>query len=70
MVDMGANLKELCVRIVPDLDNCTNSDKKDACTYLDLKVKATPENADIKGFLDPNVINSGSCPLTTGQTWG
>jgi site-specific DNA recombinase len=61
MVDMESNLKELCARIVPDLDNCTNSDKKDACTYLDLKVKATPEGADIKGFLDP-------CLLTTGQT--
>jgi len=36
---MEANLKELCGRIVPDLDNCTNSDKKDAYTYLDLKIK-------------------------------
>jgi site-specific DNA recombinase len=62
MVDMESNLKELCARIVPDLDNCTNGDKKDAYTYLDLKVKATPEGADIKGYLDP-------CLLTTGQTW-
>jgi len=68
MVDMEANLKELCARIVPDLDNCTNQDKKDAYTYLDLKVKATPEGADIKGYLDPGVIKYGSCLLTTGQT--
>ena len=61
MVDMESNLKELCARIIPDLDNCTNNDKKDAYTYLDLKVKATHEGADIKGFLDP-------CLLTTGQT--
>ena len=68
MVDMEANLKELCARIVPDLDNCTNNDKKDAYAYLDLKVKATTEGADIKGFLDPSVISTGSCLLTTGQT--
>ena len=61
MVDIESHLKELCARIVPDLDNCTNQDKKDAYTYLDLKVKATPEGADIKGFLDPSL-------LTTGQT--
>jgi hypothetical protein len=61
MKDMESNPKELCARIVKDLDNCTNSDKKDAYTYLDLKVKATPEGADTKGFLDP-------CLLTTGQT--
>ena len=68
MVDMEANLKELCARIVPDLDNCTNQDKKDAYTYLDLKVKATPEGADIKGYLDSSVISDDSCLLTTGQT--
>jgi len=68
LVDMEANLKELCARIVPDLDNCTNQDKKDAYTYLDLKIKATPEGADIKGYLDPGVIKSDSCLLTTGQT--
>ncbi|MBA7591820.1 hypothetical protein ES708_33987 [subsurface metagenome] len=68
LVDMEANLKELCARIVPDLDNCTNQDKKDAYTYLDLKVKTTPEGADIKGYLDPDVIKSDSCLLTTGQT--
>jgi site-specific DNA recombinase len=63
MIDMESNIKELCCRIVPDLDNCSNEDKKDAYKYLDLQVKATCEGADIKGFLDPNV-------LTTGQTWG
>ncbi len=68
MIDMESNLKELCARIVPDLDNCTNSDKKDAYTYLDLEIKATPEGADIKGYLDPSVIKTDSCLLTTGQT--
>ena len=40
MVDMESNLQELCARIAPDIENCTYQDKKDACTYLDLKVKA------------------------------
>jgi len=70
MVDMESNLKELCARIVPDLDNCTNQDKKDAYTYLDLKVKATPEGADIKGYLDSSVVSSDSCLLTIAQTSG
>jgi len=61
VVDMKINLKELCARIAPDLDNCTNDDKKDAYTYLDLHIKATREGADIKGYLDTSV-------LTTGQT--
>ena len=69
MVDMEANLKELCARIIPDIDNCTNQDERDAYTYLDLKVKATPESADIKGYLDPGLIKSDSCLPTTGQTW-
>ena len=68
MVDIEANLKELCTRIVSDLDNCTNQDKKDAYTYLDLRVKATPEGADIKGYLDSSVIKADSYLLTTGQT--
>ncbi len=68
MVDMEANLKELCARIITDLDNCTNQDKKDAYTYLDLKVKAIPESADIKGYLDPSVLSDDSRLLTTGQT--
>jgi len=62
MIDMQASLKELCARVVPDLDNCSNQDKRDAYTYLGLQVKATREGADIKGFLDPSV-------LTTEQTW-
>ena len=70
MIDMEANLKELCARILPDLDNCTNQDKKDAYTYLDLKVKATPEGADIKGYLDSSVLSPDSCLLTTEQTLG
>ena len=62
MGDYEVKLKELCDRIVPDLDNCTNQDKKDAYTYLDLKVTATPEGVDIKGYIQPKL-------LTTGQTW-
>ena len=69
MIDLESNLKELCARIVPDLDNFTNQDKKDAYTYLDLKIKATPEGADIKGYLDSSVLSPDSCLLTTGQTW-
>ena len=68
MIDMEAHLKELCARIVPDIDNCTNQDKKDAYTYLDLKIKATPEGADIKGYLDSSVKKADSYLLTTGQT--
>jgi site-specific DNA recombinase len=48
---------------VPNLDSCTNADKKDAYGYLDLKVGATVEGANIKGYLDPSV-------LTTEQTSG
>ena len=55
------NLKALCARIAPDIEDCTNQDKKDAYTYLDLAIKATPEGVDVKGYLDPSV-------LTTGQT--
>jgi len=61
MVDMEASLKDLCAKIIPDLDHCSNDDKRDAYTYLGLQVKATPEGADIKGYLDP-------CLLTTVQT--
>ncbi len=61
-------LKELCARIALDLDNCTNQDKKDAYTYLDLKITATPEGVDIKGYLKPDVIVADSCLITTGQT--
>ena len=44
MIGMEGNIKELCARIVQDLDNCTNQDKKYAYAYLDLKVVATPES--------------------------
>ncbi len=57
--DFETNLRELCERIVPDLDNCCNEDKKDAYAYLALTVTATPEGADIKGFLDPSVLMIG-----------
>ena len=70
MIDMEANLKELCARIIPDLGNCTNQDKKDAFTYLDLKIKATPEGADIKGYLDSSVISGDSCVLLSEQSSG
>ncbi len=63
MIDMEANLKELCTRIIADVDNCTTNDKKDAYTYLGLMVKATRDGFDIKGYLDTNV-------LTTGQASG
>ena len=61
MIGMEENIKELCTRIVPDLDNCTNQDRKDAYAYLDLKVVATPESIDIKGYLDPSTIKAESC---------
>jgi site-specific DNA recombinase len=70
MGDYEAKIKELCARIAPDMDNCTNQDKKDAYTYLDLKITATPEGVDIKGYLKPDVIKADSCVLTTGQTSG
>lgn len=62
-------LKELCARIVPELDNSTSEDKRDAYKYLDLRIRATPEGADIKGYLRPEVIEGDSYVLTTGQTW-
>lgn len=62
-------LKGLCARIVPELENCTSEDKKDAYRYLDLRIKATPEGADMKGYLKPEVIEGESYVLTTGQTW-
>jgi len=69
MGDYEDKLKELCARIVPDLDSCTNQDKKDAYTYLDLSITATPEGAGIKGYLKPDVIEADSYLLTTGRTW-
>jgi len=55
----NVRLKELCTRIAPDIKNCTSQNKKDAYTYLDLKVTATPEGADIKGYLDSSVLITG-----------
>jgi site-specific DNA recombinase len=69
MGDYESKVKELCARIAPDLDNCINEDKRDAYTYLDLKVTVTPEGVGIKGYLDPSVIKSDSYVLTTAQTW-
>ena len=68
MGDYEVKLRELCDRIAPDLENCTNQDKKDAYTYLDLKITATPEGVDIRGYLQPDVIKVDSKLLTTGQT--
>jgi site-specific DNA recombinase len=53
MSDYKDRLKELCSKIVPDLDNCTNQEKKEAYTYLDLKISATREAIDIKGYIKP-----------------
>ena len=61
--DMEKHLQDLCSRIVADLDNCTCQDKKDAYDYLDLRVTVTPDGADIKGYVQPNL-------LTAGRTWG
>ena len=51
-------IKELCDRIVPDLDNCSNKDKRDACTYPDLEIRATQEGADIKGYVQPKLLTT------------
>lgn len=56
MDENEAQLKELCSRIVPDLDNCSFKDKRNAFRYLDLEIKATPEGADIKGYVDPCLL--------------
>ncbi len=65
MEDYEGKLKELCARIAPDLDNCTNQNKKEAYKYLDLQVKATPEAIDIKGYIQPNVrMDEHSLPRT------
>jgi site-specific DNA recombinase len=65
--DMESNLKVLCAKIAPNLDACTIEDKKNAFRYLDLNIKATPEGADIKGYLDPSVLmakQSSGCLLS------
>ena len=61
MIDLEVHLKQLCADIAPDLDNCTYQDKRNAYTYLDLKIVATPEGADIKGYLDSSSIKTDSC---------
>jgi len=68
VTNASVKLDKIYHNILENLDNCTNQDKKDAYTYLNLKVRATPEGADIKGYLDPGVIKSDSCLLTTEQT--
>ena len=69
MIDLEAHLKQPCADIAPDLDNSTYQDKRNAYTYLDLKIVATPEGADIKGYLDPSSIKTDSWLPTIGQTW-
>nr|WP_011929270.1 recombinase family protein [Dehalococcoides mccartyi] len=61
-LEMQESIKELCAKVVPCLDSCSNAEKKDAYTYLDLKISATPEGVSIKGYLDLNV-------LTIARTW-
>jgi site-specific DNA recombinase len=61
-------LKELCARIVPDLESCASQDKKDAYTYLGLEIKATPEGADIKGYLPSVRIAGQSSGCPTART--
>lgn len=56
-------LRELCARKVPDLESCTNQDKRDAYTHLYLRVRATPEGADVEGYVQPELI-------ATAQTSG
>ncbi len=63
MGDYENQLKMLCARIAPDIEDCTNQDKKDAYTYLDLKIIATQDGVDIKGYLDSSVITGDSCVL-------
>jgi len=65
MDDYEDKLKELCLKIVPDLDNCSNQDKKEAYKYLDLKVKATREAIDIKGYIQSDLsMATQSLPRT------
>ena len=54
--ELEEHLKDLCSRIVADLDNCTCQDKKDAYAYLDLKVTATPDSVKIKGYVQPKLL--------------
>ena len=70
MQSMEINLKEICLRIISDLGNCTNQDKRDAYTYLDLKIKSTPEGTVIKGYLDSSVRSGDSCVSIIEQSSG
>jgi hypothetical protein len=55
-----------CVEVV-----CENSEKAGIIyDYSDLSIKATPEGADIKGYLRPEVIEDDSYVLTTERTSG
>jgi site-specific DNA recombinase len=56
MIDVESKITELCARIIPDLDNCTNQDKRYACTYLDLEIKATFEGVDGKGYIQLKLL--------------
>jgi hypothetical protein len=49
---LKAHLYEPGPKIVPDLDTCINSEKRETYTYLGLKVTAIPEGAEIKGCGD------------------
>jgi len=61
--------KDACIILNIPMNPSAHDQQFDhAYTYLDLKVKATPEGADIKGYLDSNVISSDLNLLTTGQT--
>jgi site-specific DNA recombinase len=68
MDDYEEKLKELCLKIVPDLDNCSTHNKKEAYKYLDLKVKATREAIDIKGYIQPDLsMATQSLPRTASK---
>lgn len=56
--------------LISKYEPVNKKDKKDAYTYLDLKIKATSEGADIKGYLDSSVISGDSCVLLNNQTSG
>ena len=50
--------QKLYWKTIPDLDNSTIQEKKDAYGCLDLKLKATPESIDIKGYIQPKVCTA------------
>jgi site-specific DNA recombinase len=72
LIDTESNLKDLCTRIVRDLDNCTNKDKRDAYIYLYLEIKATLEGADIKGYVQPKLLTiaqTSGCLISCVYEW-